>query len=99
MAEIREIALAMAVILRTSADPEPLPVALKGESLADAALLVRTIIRECSDAGVSLHKIEMGSDLLRHLRDGHLPDESYLDVQLVSRADLASDLLLYRTSG
>lgn len=96
MAEIREIAIGLATVLKTSREPEPLPITLRGQSLADAALLVRCVIRECSDAGVSLHKVEGPPELLRYMRDGHLPGGSYLGVQLIEATDLGTELRFYR---
>ena len=98
MAEIREIALGLATVLTSSREPEPLPVTLRGQSLADAAVLIRTVIRECADAAIALQKVEVGTELLRHLRDSHLPEGSYLGVDIAESDQLGSELLFYRKS-
>lgn len=98
MAELREIAIGLATVLMSSKEPEPFPVTLKGQSLADAALLLRATIRECADAGVALCKVEVPPELSRHLRDSHLPDCSYLGVDITARNDNVCELVFYRES-
>lgn len=96
MAEIREVAIALATALGATSEPEPFPVVLKGQSLADAALIVREIIRECVDAGVPLSMVKVGPELMRHLRDSHLPGPTYLGVELTVDDALETELLLFR---
>lgn len=96
MAEIREAAIGIASVLRSSSSPEPFPVTMKNQSLANAALLVREIIRECADAEVPLHSVKVGTELLHHLRDGHLPEPTYLGVRIEGADDLGTELLFYR---
>lgn len=98
MAEIREIALGIATVITSSNEPEPFPVILKGQSLPDAALLIRAVINECADAGLTLQKVEVGIELLHHLRDGHLPERSCRGVQIVGVDELSTQLLFYRQS-
>jgi hypothetical protein len=96
MAGNREVAIGIATVLSSTSTPEPLPLVLSNQSLADAALILRNVIRECADAGVSLHTVKVGPELLRHLRDGLLPGPSYLGVQTASDDNLGTELLLYR---
>lgn len=96
MAEIREVAIGIATVLKSTTSPEPFPVTLKNQSLADAALLVRSIVRECTDAGVPLHMVKVGTELLQHMLDGHLPESSYLGVRVAGDAELGTELLFYR---
>lgn len=96
MADNREVGIGVATLLVATSSPEPFPVALTNLSLADAALIVRNAIRECADAGVKLHTVRVGPELLRHLRDGHLPEPSYLGVQIEEGDELGTELLFYR---
>lgn len=86
----------VATALGATSEPEPFPVVLKGQSLDDAALIVREIIRECVDAGVPLSRVEVGLELMRHLRDSHLPVPSHLGVELAVGDELRMELLLFR---
>lgn len=96
MADNKEVGIGVAMVLARTSSPEPFPVVLGNESVADAALIVRNIIRECVDARASLHTVKVGTELLAHLRDGHLPEPSYLDVQIEGDDELGTELLLYR---
>ncbi len=78
--------------------PEPFPIVLANQSVADAALIVRNVIRECVDAGVSLHTVKVGRELIRNLRDGHLPERSWLGVEIEGGDELGTELLFYRQS-
>lgn len=68
----------------------------QGPSRADAALILRELIRECTDAGVALRKVEIGHELMRHLRDSHLPEPHYLGVEIAVGEDLGTQILLFR---
>lgn len=96
MAGNREVAIGVATVLNATSAPEPLPIVLANQSLADAGLIVQNAIRECVDAGVSLHTVKVGPELLRHLRDGHLPRSSFLGVQVEGKEGLGTELLFYR---
>lgn len=98
MADTRDVAIALAAVLGSTTEPEPFPVTLKGQSLPDAALIVREIIRECVEAGVTLSRVKVGPELMGHLRDSHLPGQSYLGVELLVDDALQTELLLVRGS-
>lgn len=48
-------------------------------------------LRECVDARASLHTVKVGTELL-----AHLPEPSYLNVQIEGDDELGTELLLYR---
>lgn len=96
MAGIREIALGLTSVLISSRQPDPLPVTLKGQSLADVALLIRSVIRECADTDVPLRKVEIGTDLLRRLLNDYLLTSPYLGVRILGVDRLGTELLFYR---
>jgi hypothetical protein len=66
MASLDEIALGIATALAGVA-PEPLPVQLRGQTIDQAAYLVRTVSRECADAGIVLRRIKVDAELFRFL--------------------------------
>ena len=59
MAELKEIAIGIAQVLQHSAKPEPLPIQLWNEPPSHAANLVRHVIDECLDAGMSLGSVNI----------------------------------------
>jgi hypothetical protein len=72
MASLKEIALGITQVLQGSPNPEPLTIDLWNESTAEAASLIKFVIDECGDAGISLamvtvdQKIAKGLDLPAH---------------------------------
>ncbi|GAA4717153.1 hypothetical protein H9L13_06810 [Sphingomonas lutea] len=62
MAELKEISIGIAQVLQNSKIPEPLPVQLWNEPAANAASLVRHVIDECIDAGISLAAVRVDED-------------------------------------
>lgn len=46
---------------------DPLPVQMRGLSLSDAAYLIRAVVRECSDAEISLHSVKVDAELFAWL--------------------------------
>jgi hypothetical protein len=96
MADNREVGIGVATVLASTTSPEPFPIVLGNQSLADAALIVRNAIRECVDAGVSLHTVKVGLELHQHLLEGHLPEPSFLGVQIKGQEELGTELLFYR---
>ncbi len=97
MANLSEIALGIASVLKSTEEPEPFPLTLRGQSLEDGAFLVKAIVRECRDAGIQLHKVETGPDLVGYM-SRHSPSEvaSYMDVPIKSAADLHAELRFFR---
>ena len=63
MAGIREIAIGVATVLQCSAEPEPLPLDLRGQSVDDAIFLMKQVIDECADAGLALHEVRFDTNL------------------------------------
>lgn len=98
MAELGEVAIGIASVLGSPWVPQPFPVTLKGYSLVDAALLLPSILRECSDSDIKLSQVEVPTALLRHLRDSHMPDAAYLGVQLIDADHNGTDLLFHRAT-
>jgi hypothetical protein len=58
MPELRELAFRIACALRANG-PEPLCVELWHQSPDNAAYLVRAVINECRDAGISLERVRV----------------------------------------
>lgn len=52
---------------------DPLPVQLRGLSLDAAAYLVRAVVRECTDAGISLHSVKVDAELFAWLTADDTP--------------------------
>lgn len=99
MATLSEIALGIATVLQSAAEPEPFPVTLRGQSLEDGAFLLKAIIRECRDADIHLQKVEADPELWRHMRDHSSSDfASYMDVPIQNAADLHAELRFFRRS-
>lgn len=97
MANLNEIALGLASVLRSDVGPEPLPVTLWGQSVADSLFLLKTIIRECHDANIHLHKVEADPELVQCLdEDSSQQTASYLGVKICSSADLHKELRIFR---
>lgn len=96
MAEMGEVALGMATVMGLGGRPKPFPVMFRGYSLADASLLLRSVLRECSEANIKLSRVEVPTALLRNLRDGHLPEPSYLGVQIVDGGYGGTEILFHR---
>lgn len=94
MAALQEIALGIASVLQSSPAPEPLPVTFVGQSIEEAAELVRRTVGECRDAGVALHHVELDPELARYFRD---QDES-IDDPIVTNAELGSEARFFRRS-
>ena len=91
-----EVALGIATVLGLGGRPEPFPVVFKGYSLADAALLLRSVLRECSEANIKLSRVQVPTELLRNLRDGHLPEPAYLGVRIVDGGYGGTEILFHR---
>ena len=98
MAGMAEIAIGIAAELGGTRSPEPLPVNLDGQSPVDAALLLRSIIRECSDAGISIHKVVVPAEVLQLMRQTDEAARSYLGVPLVEAPLGVVEFWLYRHS-
>ena len=92
MAGLQEIALGIASVLQGSSAPEPLPVTFVGQSIEEAAELLRRIVGECRDAGVPLHHIELDSEMARYVRD----QEESIDIPMATNAELGSEACFFR---
>ena len=67
MAGIEEMALALAMSLRTGMAPNPLPIQLRGYAPDDGARLLKLMINECCDAGIVIHEIKTDPVLIHAL--------------------------------
>ena len=67
MAGIEEMALGLAMSLRTGMAPNPLPIQLRGYSPDDGARLLKLMINECCDAGIVIHEIKADPVLIHAL--------------------------------
>ena len=92
MTGLQEIALGIASVLQGSRAPEPLPVTFVGQSIKEAAELVRRIVGECRDAGIALHHVELDPELAWYFRD----QEESIDVPIVTNAELGSEARFFR---
>jgi hypothetical protein len=68
VAGLNEMALGIATALAGVA-PEPLRVQMRGQSLDQAAYLIRAILRECSDAGIQLRRVAVDDELFGWLTE------------------------------
>lgn len=59
MANLREVALGIVQVLGGSSTPEPLPITFRGQSIDEAAELLRYIAEEADDAHVPLLRVTM----------------------------------------
>jgi hypothetical protein len=59
MLELRDLALGIAAALQAVAEPEPLAVNLWNHSPETAAYLVKAVLEECSDAGITLARVRV----------------------------------------
>lgn len=57
MAGMREMAFGIALALRSGVAPNPLPVELWGYAPEDAAHLLKYLVDECVDAGITIREI------------------------------------------
>ena len=92
MAGLQEIALGIASVLQGSPAPEPLPVTFVGQSIEEAAELLRRIVGECRDAGVPLHHVQLDPELARYFRD----QEESIDIPIVTKAELGREARFFR---
>ena len=79
-------------VLQGPSSPEPLPVTFVGQSIEEAAELLRRIVIECRDAGVLLHHIELDSEMARYVRD----QEESIDVPVVKKTELGTEARFFR---
>jgi len=97
MAELKEIAIGIAQVLRQSPIPEPLPIQLWDEPPSHAANLVRHVIDECVDAGLPLAFVAVDDSCWQAwVLDGIEP--SHRGVALRREAKLQQRLEFYRFS-
>ena len=92
MASLDEIAIGIATALASIA-PKPLPVQLRGQTIDEAAYLVRAVVRECADAGIHLHRVLIDAELHRWLAEA---DDRLLDWLLRSGAPSGQALFFRR---
>ena len=59
MLELRDLALGIAAALQAVTEPEPLAVNLWNHSPETAAYLVKAVLEECSDAGITLARVRV----------------------------------------
>ena len=71
MAGAREIGIGIARALSLKSGPNPLPLSFRGQSIIEAAEIVRAVLRECEDAGIKLSAVELEPDLYHQFR-GHV---------------------------
>ena len=98
MADIKEIAIGIAGVLRHWSKPEPLPIQLWDEPPSHAANLVRHVIDECLDAGVPLRSVRVDESCWQAwMLDGVEP--SHRGVPLRKDPTLQKRLEFYRLAG
>jgi hypothetical protein len=77
------MAIGIAIVL-SSDQPEPLRVQMRGQSLDQAAYLIRALLRECSDAGISLRRVAVDDELFAWLTE---PGNDPLECTLTAGAE------------
>lgn len=97
VANLKEIALGVTAALQFGPEPEPLSIALWGQSPEEATFLLRAIIDECADAGVPLAKVRIDDVMLRRFDAGESGDERlYRRVVIEAVPTLNASLELFR---
>ena len=92
MAGPHEIALGIASVLGKPGLPNPMIITFRGQTLDDAAEIVRAIISECDDADIRIDKIELDAELHRHMIGGRGYSNA---VRLVACDDLFGEIRLF----
>ncbi len=67
MAGIQEMALGIALVLRSGSAPNPLPVDLWGYAPEDGAQLLKFVVDECVDAGIAIREIRADPVIVNEL--------------------------------
>lgn len=96
MATMKEIGLGLTTLLRASKTPEPLAVDLWNERPAEAAALVRSILAECHDAGISLKVVRVPQSVWAFLAQDASSIVRPLDAQVVVDPALKDRLEFWR---
>lgn len=92
MAGAREIGIGIARALSLDSGPNPFALSFKGETVAEAAEIVSSILRECEDAAIQLEEIRLDPELFDQVRG-----QSGTTFSLVKDGSLACEALFVRT--
>lgn len=67
MAGPHEIAIGVVSVLGKPGLPNPLLISFRGQTIGEAASIVKAIVSESNDAGVGIYKIELDAELERRM--------------------------------
>lgn len=92
MVGAREIGIGIARALSLDSAPKPFPLSFKGETVAEAAEIVSSILRECEDAGIQIKEVRLDAELFEQVRG-----QSGTSFNLVEDSSLTCEVLFVRS--